>query len=55
LIYCLGSAGASSFFAIVDIALRMPGGAAKGFPFARRELKELLKSASPPLESDYLG
>ena len=57
LICYLGSTGSSSFLARV-VALLIPPGAARGLPFARSELREFLKSASPPavLESEsYFG
>jgi hypothetical protein len=54
LICYLGATGSSSFFARV-VALLIPPGAASGLPFARSELREFLKSASPPaLESEFV-
>jgi hypothetical protein len=53
LICYLGATGSSSFLARV-VALLIPPGAARGLPFARSELREFLKSASPPaLESVF--
>jgi len=54
LICYLGATGSSSFLARI-VAFLIPPGAARGLPFARSELREFLKSESPPaaLDSEF--